>query len=62
MCFENNGQQVADSRENKDKTDFGSRCCRKSVTAAGRGMPPIIVFFVGQRYFVEGVTLTGIKM
>ncbi len=24
-------------------------------------MPPIIVFFVGQRYFVEGVTLTGIK-
>ena len=25
-------------------------------------LPPIIVFFVGQRYFVEGVTLTGIKM
>jgi multiple sugar transport system permease protein len=25
-------------------------------------VPPIIVFFVGQRYFVEGVTLTGIKM
>jgi multiple sugar transport system permease protein len=25
-------------------------------------IPPIIVFFVGQRYFVEGVTLTGIKM
>jgi multiple sugar transport system permease protein len=25
-------------------------------------VPPIVVFFVGQRYFVEGVTLTGIKM
>ena len=25
-------------------------------------LPPIVVFFVGQRYFVEGVTLTGIKM
>ena len=25
-------------------------------------IPPIIVFFIGQRYFVEGVTLTGIKM
>jgi multiple sugar transport system permease protein len=24
-------------------------------------IPPIIVFLVGQRYFVEGVTLTGIK-
>jgi multiple sugar transport system permease protein len=25
-------------------------------------VPPVIVFFVGQRYFVEGVTLTGVKM
>ncbi len=25
-------------------------------------VPPVIVFFVGQRYFVEGITLTGIKM
>jgi multiple sugar transport system permease protein len=25
-------------------------------------VPPVIVFFLGQRYFVEGVTLTGIKM
>jgi len=24
-------------------------------------VPPVIVFLVGQRYFVEGVTLTGIK-
>jgi multiple sugar transport system permease protein len=24
-------------------------------------IPPVIVFLVGQRYFVEGVTLTGIK-
>ncbi len=25
-------------------------------------IPPLIVFLIGQRYFVEGVTLTGIKM
>lgn len=25
-------------------------------------LPPAILFFIGQRYFVEGVTLTGIKM
>lgn len=25
-------------------------------------LPPAIIFFIGQRYFVEGVTLTGIKM
>lgn len=24
-------------------------------------IPPIIVFFIGQRYFIEGVTLTGVK-
>ena len=24
-------------------------------------IPPIIVFFIGQKYFVEGVTLTGVK-
>jgi multiple sugar transport system permease protein len=24
-------------------------------------VPPVVVFLVGQRYFVEGVTLTGIK-
>jgi multiple sugar transport system permease protein len=24
-------------------------------------LPVLIVFFVGQKYFVEGVTLTGIK-
>jgi len=24
-------------------------------------LPPVIVFLIGQRYFVEGVTLTGIK-
>jgi multiple sugar transport system permease protein len=24
-------------------------------------LPPVIVFLVGQRYFIEGVTLTGIK-
>ncbi len=24
-------------------------------------VPPVIVFLIGQRYFVEGVTLTGIK-
>ncbi len=24
-------------------------------------VPPVILFFIGQRYFVEGVTLTGIK-
>jgi multiple sugar transport system permease protein len=23
--------------------------------------PAIIVFFIGQKYFVEGITLTGIK-
>lgn len=25
-------------------------------------VPPTIIFFIGQRYFVEGVTLTGVKM
>ena len=25
-------------------------------------VPPTILFFVGQQYFVEGVTLTGVKM
>ncbi len=25
-------------------------------------VPPVIIFFVGQRSFVEGITLTGIKM
>jgi multiple sugar transport system permease protein len=25
-------------------------------------LPPVIIFFIGQRYFVEGITLTGIKM
>jgi multiple sugar transport system permease protein len=24
-------------------------------------VPPVIVFLIGQRYFVEGVTLSGIK-
>ena len=24
-------------------------------------LPPVVVFLIGQRYFVEGVTLTGIK-
>lgn len=24
-------------------------------------VPPVIVFFIGQRHFVEGVTLTGLK-
>ena len=24
-------------------------------------VPPVVVFLFGQRYFVEGVTLTGIK-
>jgi len=24
-------------------------------------LPVIIVFFIGQRYFIEGITLTGMK-
>jgi len=24
-------------------------------------LPPIILFFIGQKFFVQGITLTGLK-
>ncbi|HVO39903.1 MAG TPA: hypothetical protein VMV03_12815 [Spirochaetia bacterium] len=39
-------------------TQWNSRMAAKVIVI----VPPVIVFFLGQRYFVEGVTLNGIEM
>jgi multiple sugar transport system permease protein len=40
---------------------YGAECGMRMAASMGLVLPVVLLFFFAQRYFIQGVTLTGLK-